>query len=280
MRNEPKPRSFNGSAENPRGVQTLGWILLFCLGGSLYTLFRLLEPRSLQSIAESQAYVTLVLSESDVPGARVLGQSLLDTKTERKFIILLAEKSISIESEEFKSMGFCIERIKRIEKQVVTVEENTTVDATVALVWALNYEKVVFLTPDCLVRTNVDSLFDFPGFSAVADCCDLFDSGVWVANPNRKTLAALLERARRLQHPINSEELLNSHFTSWQPLPFAFNAQVSHLERHSAAVWHHRTWHIVRFDSQRPWIAHTHWTNRALDQLAREWWQVNQRLLS
>lgn len=155
---------------------------------------------------EETAYVTMVTSDSYVVGALVLGHSLIANgqMTPGRQLICMTTDAISRSS---------LTALQSIFKTVPVPTLDTHDSVRLALlgrpdlgqsltkvaVWALSgVSKAVFLDADMLVLGPIDDLFDRPEFSAAADVGwpDCFNSGLFVCEPNLKTLESLLEYAR------------------------------------------------------------------------------------
>ena len=88
--------------------------------------------------------------------------------------------------------SFDVETLKLIQRPELAVT------FTKLHAWRLiHYTKCVFLDADTLVLTNVDELFEREELSAAPDIGwpDIFNSGVFVYQPNLETFARLMELA-------------------------------------------------------------------------------------
>jgi glycogenin glucosyltransferase len=86
-------------------------------------------------------------------------------------------------------------RSKSIENLQLLGRPELFITFTKLHLWSLEqFSKVVFLDADTLVLKNVDDLFDHDEFSACPDIGwpDCFNSGVFVAQPNKETFQRLI----------------------------------------------------------------------------------------
>jgi len=286
------PRGHNSSGfENNKAFQTFGWILLFSVVFSLYSLYKILEPKSVQAQIEAQAFVTLVTNSNDLIGAKVLGHSLLKSTTTRRFVIMVTETVTENEIAELNLSGFKIVKTKSVE---VSFGNELFFNETLSnlggyskiMTWELNFDKVIYLEPRCVVLKNIDELFalepqGLESFSAVMDCCERFDDSMFMAYPSRKTLTNMLESVKRLK-PIDLEEgvegFFNDYFSNWKQLPFQFNAQQKHLLTLSEKSWKLNQIKVICYDEQPPWNLHLHQTKK-METLNQPWIEIHEEFV-
>lgn len=270
--------------ENPRMVQTLGWIIILCLIGSLFTIYRALKPPSMQEQLQGQAYVTYVSNEDEVAGAVVLAHSLRQTHTPRQLVVMVPEEGVGPAArEELEQAAHRVVEVKRV---ITDGSANSSMvpgtDFTRLMVWSLHLDKVVFLAPSCLVLRSIDSLFSVAPFAAVFDCCDRFDPGVFVAVPNLKTLANMLEKVKRLaMERVTLEDFLNDYFEGqWNSLPFVFNAQQKHLRQLSPKARKMDSVRVLQYNHfPKPWQSRDLQEEGILDDLYTPWWKAYDSML-
>lgn len=103
--------------------------------------------------------------------------------------------------------------------QVTPIEKQNTSEHT-------SCSKCVFIDSDAIALKNCDELFDYPELSAVPDMSwtDIFNSGVFVFEPNEQTYQDLLVLTERgVSFDKADQGLLNVYFSNW------FNEKDKHL---------------------------------------------------
>lgn len=146
----------------------------------------------------TEAYVTLVATDSYAAGALVLSHKLRDLGSKKEIVCLV---TLNISS-----------RIRDILSQVCTVIQVDTIRSTdfdnlellgrpelditftKIRLWRLTqYSKIVFLDADTYPLRNIDELFENTTFSAAPDAGwpDCFNSGVFVTEPSESTFEDL-----------------------------------------------------------------------------------------
>ena len=85
--------------------------------------------------------------------------------------------------------------------------------------WLLNdYDKMIFLDANTLVLKPCDELFNYSELSAVPDnhWPDIFNSGVFVLEPNEQTYHELLSLSMESgSFDLADQGLLNTYFSDW-----------------------------------------------------------------
>jgi alpha-N-acetylglucosamine transferase len=125
-------------------------------------------------------------------------------------------------------------------------------------VWELTqYDKVVFMDADILVRQNVDELFAQPELSAVEDCCDYFNSGMMVLVPSAARFKDMIDKLPTIRsHDGADQGFLNVYFSKWNHLPFFYNAlQTTYLNYNFHKAWKQQADKIkcIHFIEFKPW---------------------------
>lgn len=222
----------------------------------------------------SEAFVTMVLNDSYVVGALVLGHSLREQGTTRRLICMvtanLAADSIDSLREVFEVRY--VSTLDSADEYNLRLLGRPELGPTFTKIQLWTFEdltKVVFLDADMLIMQNIDDLFEREEFSACADVGwpDCFNSGLFVARPSMTTYAALLEMSRQQGSFDGGDQgLLNAFFHTWahgpseRRIPFiynlTFNACYSYLpafERNKSQVkavhfiGANKPWHFNRF---------------------------------
>jgi len=152
----------------------------------------------------AEAWVTLTTNDTYALGALVLAHSLKKVKTTRKMVVMITP-GVS---------GRIREELGKIYDEVIEVNIHDSNDTenlglinrpdlgitfTKLHCWRLTqYKKCVFLDADTLVVKNSDDLFSREELSAAPDIGwpDIFNSGVYVFNPNLDTYRELVTLGR------------------------------------------------------------------------------------
>ena len=149
--------------------------------------------------------------------------------------------------------------------------------------WNLDYDRVVYLDWDTWVVRSIDNLLEVSleksdSVAAVRDTIGpIFNSGVMVLWPNRRTYKGLQKLARVHKSYNNGDQgVLNAYFLPdkivW--LPYALNvpAQLS-----KSAYWTHNKPQIIHYTGEtKPWSWHKHkvskWKDAPDDRLLAQWY--------
>ncbi|KAH9459723.1 hypothetical protein Pst134EB_007953 [Puccinia striiformis f. sp. tritici] len=207
----------------------------------------------------SWAFVTLLTSDSYLPGALVTASSIKESEKEltRKYdlVCLVTLDSVSVQS---------IKALRQVYDLVISVEEIRSGHAEHELkllgrqdlsstmtkihIWRLTqYEKVIYLDSDTLLLKSISHLFELaPPFSACADIGwpDCFNSGLMVISPSNETFGKIFQHF--LSHGSwdgGDQGLLNDYFaqssgemsptgsegqsSGWNRLSFVYNVTPS-----------------------------------------------------
>ncbi|KAI9203259.1 nucleotide-diphospho-sugar transferase [Polychytrium aggregatum] len=183
------------------------------------------------------AYVTLLTSESYIPGAVTLVASLRATATQYPIVCIVASESFSVYSVQLLFRTFdkvlFVPILRSNDHSNLSLLGRPELDVTFTKlhVWdpsLLVYDRIVFLDADTLVLRNVDELFDYVdedhvNFAAAPDIGwpDCFNSGVFVTKPSTTLYSRIIEFARSYGSFDGGDQgLLNAFFSSWgQTLP-------------------------------------------------------------
>lgn len=176
-----------------------------------------------------RAFVTLLTSDSFLPGILVLQKSLQKYGSHYKLFCLttnnLSEQThIKLIAAEITPIS-----IPNLPSQYQTMYHKL-------YIWNLvQYEKIVYLDAgqedttrrrkicltisfvDLLIRANIDELFDVEGdFAAAPDVClGFFNSGVMVIKPSEDVFQQLIAALSTESYDKGDQGLLNVHFKDW-----------------------------------------------------------------
>jgi alpha-N-acetylglucosamine transferase len=76
--------------------------------------------------------------------------------------------------------------------------------------WDIPFQKVVFIDADAVVIKNIDELFEYGEYSAAPECCDRFNSGVFVARPSKRTYRDMMSKINQLPSYDNADQVCNT----------------------------------------------------------------------
>lgn len=150
---------------------------------------------------ETKTYVTVLTTDHYLPGVMALQQSLLNVDSQYPLLVVASEtlQDATLASLEKLGMQVCVVSALAYHEDVI---ERMTQDAwpievihsatKLKILSLIDYDKIVYLDSDMIVRTNLDGLFDKPHGSAVWDWCGQsqmarhqgLNSGLLVIEPN------------------------------------------------------------------------------------------------
>ncbi|ANB15950.1 glycogenin glucosyltransferase GLG1 [Sugiyamaella lignohabitans] len=230
----------------------------------------------------SFAFLTLLYSDDYLPGALVLARSLIGVGSVLPRGILITNQVTE----------FARSELAKVYDHIIPVDPIVADDQTFGFqllarpelanaytkihVWnQTQFSKIVFLDADTLVLKNVDDLFSDRWLDHNDDQCldrisaapdigwpDIFNSGVFVACPNKSTFENLQTRALdtsgKYSFDGGDQGLLNQYFTEnskWNRLPFIYNVTPSTSYQYLPAYsYYHSQVSIVHFiGSTKPW---------------------------
>lgn len=243
----------------------------------------------------SNAFVTLLTSESYVPGALTLANTLKQLGTKNKLVVLLDSSKIS---------GHSLSLIHKLFDDVIQINDQLIVAPLHAvaqklgrselavtyskiLLWNLDYDQIIYLDADTLPLKSLDHLFekylDIANTEIVASpdigWPDIFNSGVFVVKPNREVFEKLVEHSGSSDASFDGADqgLLNEFFhlqpkkSHWTRLPFVYNVTPStHYQYRPALTRFFEEIHLVHFiGSSKPW----HVKSGEKDEFSKLWWE-------
>ncbi|MBL8165020.1 MAG: glycosyltransferase family 8 protein [Anaerolineae bacterium] len=147
--------------------------------------------------------------------------------------------------------------------------------------WELEqHERVVFLDADTLVIHNIDRLFSYPEFAAAPNLYESLadfhrlNSGVFVAQPSRRTFEAMLSV---LDQPEafwrrTDQTFLETYFPDWHGLPYIYNT-LQYVWFNLPDLWDWDRIKVVHYQYEKPW-EENHPKRDMLRPVIEVWWQV------
>lgn len=124
------------------------------------------------------------------------------------------------------------------------------------------YERVVFIDADAIAVRNVDRLFAYPALSAApnlyASLADMhrMNSGVFVARPDRRTYADMIQRldAPQVFWRRTDQTFLEAYFPDWHGLPYVYNV-LQYVYFNLPELWDWSRVKVVHYQYEKPWQA-------------------------
>lgn len=164
------------------------------------------------------------------------------------------------------------------------------------------YDRLVYLDADMVVRYSIDELFNLPPapLYAVGDCyggreteeernscCyfypdqrpDYFNAGFYVMAPDKEQFAeikATLAKGTVQSGRFAEQDFLNNYFKGkWKSLPYTFNAQ-KRIKTHHPSLWNLEDVFVIHFVDEKPWskACSTSAENNSCQDVVDYWWQI------
>ncbi|MCU0657513.1 MAG: hypothetical protein MUF64_20315 [Polyangiaceae bacterium] len=147
--------------------------------------------------------------------------------------------------------------------------------------WELeSYRRVVFLDADTVVLRNIDRLLTYPEGAAAPNLYESLDdfhrmnSGVFTAEPSRRTLDAMLER---LDQPgafwrRTDQTFLEAWWPDWHGLPFTYNT-LQYVYFNLPQLWQWSRIQVLHYQYEKPW-QQEHPKRALLGPLIEVWWRL------
>ncbi len=241
------------------------------------------------------AYFTLV-SHDWVIGAETMIKSLR-LQTTRPIEILTLEDVTNEDITKLEKVGGKCRRVDRIGSKLAIVKPwqkkpDFCQNCFAKLhMWNANYDKIIYLDADIIVRKNIDHLFyledDFGAVRKTISTINIktkesnsfiddnhFNAGVLVLTPSKETYKDLMEQKDFVNDEDGSDQsLLNIYFRfNWHRLPQIYNA-TKRLMSALPEVWE-RIWgdvcviHYTVQASDKPWL-----NENPTCETDKLWWQ-------
>ncbi|GAA5821909.1 hypothetical protein JCM11251_004775 [Rhodosporidiobolus azoricus] len=215
------------------------------------------------------AVVTLLTSDSYLPGALTTVNSLLDVEPDRsRFDTVCLTTPSTVGHNSLQALQKVFDAVVGVEPLVTESWEELKLLGRRDLALTLTklhlfrltqYTKVLFLDADTLVLRPLSHLFSLPhSFAAAPDqgWPDAFNSGVFLAEPSQQTFDGLTSMMRqRGTWDGGDQGLLNDFFPNWHRLSFTYNVTPSAYYTYAPAYKRHgqdaSVLHFIGAD--KPW---------------------------
>ncbi|KAK7967418.1 uncharacterized protein PG986_001695 [Apiospora aurea] len=255
-----------------------------------------------QGGAEEDVYLTLLMNDTYLPGALVLGHSLRDGGTSKKLGALVTLDTVAAEAITQLKASFSntnkhgmydyiipVPRIKNPKPSNLSLMNRTDLHSAFTKInlWKqTSFRKIVYLDADIVAYRAPDELFDIAQpFSAAPDIGwpDLFNTGVMVLKPNPGDYYALMAMAERgISFDGADQGLLNMHFkNNCNRISFSYNVTPSAHYQYVPAYRHFQSSiNMVHFiGSDKPWFQGRYATTGSgvFDEMTGRWWAVYDR---
>lgn len=179
-----------------------------------------------------KSYVTLLSTDSFLPGVLTLWRSLKDVNALFPLVVVInnkisteTKKELSkrdIEYIEYESVPYSEDTRKYLVEEMGWREELLNVSDKLHVFDLTQYDKIVYLDSDILVLKNIDYLFKYPHGSAASDGMEIvdtpyqqnFNAGVIVIEPNHEEYLSLLEKMK--DYRGNEQDMLREYWSDWK----------------------------------------------------------------
>ncbi|KAL0256959.1 glycogenin glucosyltransferase [Diplodia seriata] len=242
------------------------------------------------------AYCTLVMSDSYLPGAAVLAHSLRDGGTTKKLAALITLDTLSGDSiSELKKLYDYVIPVPRVGNPkpanlyLMDRADLAYTFTKIALWRQLQFRKLVYIDADVVALRAPDELFDLEApFAAAPDSGwpDCFNSGVMVVSPNMGDYWALQTLATSGDSFDGADQgLLNQYYEhrGWHRLSFLYNCTPNAQYQWEPAFRHYKSKiNLVHFiGKNKPWSKDSRYGGGSgvYSELAARWWAVYDRHL-
>jgi alpha-N-acetylglucosamine transferase len=247
-------------------------------------------------------YATLLTRESYLPGALALARSLAAFGARHPLLVLLTPSALPPAAAALAAEpGVAPRAVAPYRPPPAARADHSAYKVAAYLdcwtklrMWELDeeYDIIVYLDSDMLVRRPLDHLFRLPrggggdALYAAPDCatgrpraaeraaCALFgaagarpsyfNAGLFVMEPAAARLrefdALLASRAVEIGGYAEQDFLNAVYHDTWRPLPPTYNLQKS-IKAHHPELWVPDTAHVWHFTDRKPWDAHDHEEN-------------------
>jgi len=234
-------------------------------------------------MVNTNAFVTLLTSETYIQGVVALAHSLHLTNTQNEIVCMVTKDISSDIVEKLEKPGELFNRVIYVDEYDSEDQKNLElldrpelgITFTKLNVWKLvQYDYVAFLDADTIVLRNIDTLFDQikqvynqgnVAFIAAPDVGwpDHFNSGVFVCKPDLQIYSDLINCSQSMGSFDGGDQgLLNRYFNQWNNIPnarlsFKYNVTPSTFYTYAPAYQEHQDdIKVVHFiGNNKPWLS-------------------------
>lgn len=194
------------------------------------------------------SYVSILSTESYLPGALVLHYSLMRTNPRYPFLLLITPELgagvrdvLSRHRIEYRVLEKPIANPNRVEKTHRWYHNYSTLH-----IFNLEFEKIVYLDADMLITRNIDELFEKAHLSGVISGGSLpehsawnqFNGGLLVIEPSGALFADMLRCVGSIEQKAGGNQaFLHAYFRDWPTktelhLDYSYNMFHTHVDRY------------------------------------------------
>jgi glycogenin glucosyltransferase len=234
------------------------------------------------------------MSDSYLPGAKVLAHSLRDAGTKKKLAVMVTMDTLSADTlSELKELYDYLIPVDRIRSSnqsnlyLMGRPDLAFAFTKIALWRQTRFRKLVYLDADVVALRALDELFEIEApFAAAPDIGwpDAFNSGVMVIAPDMGEYWALQTMAATGDSFDGADQgLLNQYFEHrpWQRLKFTYNCTPNaEYQWEPAYRYYKRDIAAVHFiGKNKPWSGQHAGGSGVYGELVARWWAVHHRHL-
>ncbi|KAF7506524.1 hypothetical protein GJ744_011670 [Endocarpon pusillum] len=234
-------------------------------------------------------YATLLMDDSYLPGAMVLGHSLKDKGAKARLVVLATIDNLSASTiTELRTVYDEIIPVNRIVNKhpanlyLMDRPDLISTFTKIELWRQTQFRQIVYIDADMVAIRAPNELLNYnTNFAAVPDIGwpDCFNSGLLVLRPNLGDYYSLLALAQRgISFDGADQGLLNMHFQDWERLSFAYNCTPSGSYQYIPAYKHFQSsislLHFI--GREKPWtIGRDHkYASGVYGELLGRWWST------
>jgi hypothetical protein len=169
---------------------------------------------------------TLTHGDGYAPGVEALGRSLEETGTRVPMVLMVTPDVPQAARERLAAQGWLVRDIAPVKNPTPQAQQlfpRFDKVFTKLRAWELvEFDKVVLLDADMIVRGNIDALFERPELAAAPDFLlpDRFNSGLLVLEPSREKFARMTcVLAESPTYDGGDQGFLNAFFGDWYTGP-------------------------------------------------------------
>ncbi|KAL3524619.1 hypothetical protein ACH5RR_012991 [Cinchona calisaya] len=243
-----------------------------------------------------EAYATVLLSAHlYVCGAIAAAQSIRMAGSTRDLVILVDETISEYHKRGLQMAGWKVRTIQRIRNPKAERYAYNEWNYSKFRLWQLtDYDKIIFIDSDLLIRRNIDFLFSMPEISARGNNGTLFNSGVMVIEPSNCTFQLLMDNINEIESYNGGDQgYLNEIFTWWHRIPNHLNFLKNFLSYEGEEVNKKKilligeeppVLYVIHYLGYKPWMCprdyDCNWNVGKLQEFAsddahRSWWKVH-----